>query len=91
MVCVCVCVFVFLCVVCVVDLKPTPTLDPGGGAGEYDRAIEYYERSLAIKLKTVGENHPGTAATYTSLGQAYKAKGEGANRGVGTAGGIGGV
>ena len=44
--------------------------------GEYDRAIEYYERSLKITLATLGENHPSTAASYNNLGSTYDSKGE---------------
>jgi tetratricopeptide (TPR) repeat protein len=42
--------------------------------GEWERAIEYYERSLAIKEK-VGDEH-GMATTLNNLGSVYKAKGE---------------
>ncbi len=42
--------------------------------GEWDRAIEYYERSLAIKEK-VGDEH-GMSTTFNNLGLMYKAKGE---------------
>jgi tetratricopeptide (TPR) repeat protein len=42
--------------------------------GEWDRAIEYYERSLAIKEK-VGDEH-GMATSFNSLGNVYSYKGE---------------
>ena len=42
--------------------------------GEWDRAIDFYERSLAIKEK-VGDEH-GMAPTLNNLGSVYKAKGE---------------
>jgi tetratricopeptide (TPR) repeat protein len=42
--------------------------------GEWERAIEYYERSLAIKEK-VGDEH-GMAPALNNLGSVYKAKGE---------------
>jgi tetratricopeptide (TPR) repeat protein len=42
--------------------------------GEWERAVEYYERSLAIKEK-VGDEH-GMAPTLNNLGLVYKAKGE---------------
>ena len=44
--------------------------------GEYDRAIEFYERSLKITLAVLGENHPDTATSYNNLGSAYDRKGE---------------
>jgi tetratricopeptide (TPR) repeat protein len=44
--------------------------------GEYDKAIEYYEKSLKIQLVTLGENHPSTATTYNNIGSAWKSKGE---------------
>ena len=43
---------------------------------EYDKAIEYYEKSLAIKLKVHGNQHPDTADTYNNLGMVWRAKGE---------------
>jgi tetratricopeptide (TPR) repeat protein len=42
--------------------------------GEWERAIEYYERSLAIKEK-VGDEH-GMATTFNNLGEVYRVKGE---------------
>ena len=37
--------------------------------GKYDEALRYYERSLAIKEKTLGPEHPETAITRVSMGQ----------------------
>ena len=37
------------------------------GKGDYERALEYYGKSLAIKLATHGEQHPDTAATYNNM------------------------
>jgi tetratricopeptide (TPR) repeat protein len=42
--------------------------------GEWERAIEYYERSLAIDEK-VGDEH-GMAPTLNNLGSVYQVKGE---------------
>jgi tetratricopeptide (TPR) repeat protein len=42
--------------------------------GEWERAIEYYECSLAIQKK-VGEEH-GMAATFNKLGSVYQVRGE---------------
>ena len=29
--------------------------------GKVDKALEYYEKSLAIRLETLGEDHPDVA------------------------------
>ena len=42
--------------------------------GEWDKAIEYYQRSLAIKEK-VGDEH-GMSTTFNNLGEVYRVKGE---------------
>ena len=39
--------------------------------GEYDLALEKYDKSLNIKMATVGENHPDTAVTYKNMATAY--------------------
>jgi len=44
--------------------------------GDYDKAIEYYEKSLNITLATLGENHPSTATSYNNIGSAWYSKGE---------------
>jgi hypothetical protein len=36
--------------------------------GNYSKALEYCERALNIKLKTLGEDHSTTAAAYGSIG-----------------------
>jgi tetratricopeptide (TPR) repeat protein len=36
--------------------------------GNYDKAHEYYKKSLAIRLKTIGENHPIIAKSYNKIG-----------------------
>ena len=43
--------------------------------GDYDRALEYYEKDLAVKLATLGPDHPRTAITYNAIGQAWGSKG----------------
>ena len=40
------------------------------GAGQYDHALEYYQKSLAIKLVKLGKDHPSVAATYNNIGWA---------------------
>jgi tetratricopeptide (TPR) repeat protein len=44
--------------------------------GEYDKALEYYEKSLAIKLKTLGGEHTDVAHSYNNIGLIWKNKGE---------------
>ncbi|MCP4370660.1 MAG: TIR domain-containing protein, partial [Deltaproteobacteria bacterium] len=44
--------------------------------GEYDKAIEYYEKALKSDLKTFGEEHPNVAIYWNNLGMAWYAKGE---------------
>ena len=39
--------------------------------GEYEKALEWYEKGLEIKLKTLGHDHPNTASTYFCLGALY--------------------
>jgi tetratricopeptide (TPR) repeat protein len=44
--------------------------------GESDKAIGYSEKSLAIKLKALGPEHPDVGVSYNNIGQAYNNKGE---------------
>jgi len=44
--------------------------------GEYDKALEYYEKDLAISIKTLGAEHPAVATSYNNIGSAYDNKGE---------------
>jgi hypothetical protein len=44
--------------------------------GQYDRAIELYERALRIEEATLGEMHAQTAETIMSMGGAYENKGQ---------------
>ena len=44
--------------------------------GNYDKAIEYYEKALESGLKAYGEDHPDIATYLNNLGAAWKAKGE---------------
>ena len=36
--------------------------------GNYDKAFEYFEKSLAIYLKLYGEEHPSVATTFNGIG-----------------------
>ena len=47
------------------------------GLGEYRKAIEYHEKSLALRLKLYPSGvHPDIAYSYNNLGSAYDALGE---------------
>ncbi len=35
-----------------------------GGAGQYDHALGYHQKSLVIKLKQLGADHPDVAISY---------------------------
>ncbi|MCK4827623.1 tetratricopeptide repeat protein [bacterium] len=43
---------------------------------QYERALEYYKKSLAIRLRVFGEQHPDVAESYTGVGEVYSIKGE---------------
>ncbi len=38
----------------------------------HDKALEYYHKSLRIKLKVFGEIHPDIAGSYNNMGNIYK-------------------
>lgn len=44
--------------------------------GEYDKAIEYYEKALKSDVENFGEDHPNVATYRNNLGATWKAKGE---------------
>ncbi len=44
--------------------------------GNYDKAIEYYEKALESDLKNYGEDHPNVATYRNNLGATWKAKGD---------------
>ena len=44
--------------------------------GDYDKALEYYNKSLAIRLNALGEKHPDVADSYNNIGMVYHAKGD---------------
>ena len=44
--------------------------------GDYDKAIEYFQKSLKINLKKLGSEHPNVALNYNNLGFACDGKGD---------------
>ncbi|CAF1167451.1 unnamed protein product, partial [Didymodactylos carnosus] len=44
--------------------------------GEYDKALENYERTLEIELKSLPSNHPSLATTYNNIGLVHAVKGD---------------
>ena len=44
--------------------------------GEYDKALEYYEKALVIREKVLGKDHPDTATTFNNMALVYRAQGE---------------
>lgn len=61
--------------------KPPGTTDQPGmdpkdislfqNLGEYEKALEYYMKALAIREKVLGREHPDTATTYNNIGVLY--------------------
>ena len=43
-------------------------------AGLYDKALEHFQKSLAIKLKQLGPEHPSVATSYHEMAYVHKAK-----------------
>ena len=44
--------------------------------GDYDKALEYYSKTLAIREKVLGTEHPNTARSYGNIGVVYKNQGD---------------
>ena len=44
--------------------------------GSYDKALEYYEKCLAIEFKTLGREHPDVANSYNNIGSIWDDKDE---------------
>lgn len=47
-----------------------------GKKGEYDKAIEYFEKALKSDMKNFGEEHPNVATRWNNLGAAWDSKGK---------------
>ena len=44
--------------------------------GDYEKALEYYGKALAIHERVLGSEHPDTASTYNNLAIVYHAQGD---------------
>ena len=43
-------------------------------AGQYDKALEHYQKDLEILLKQLGPEHPDVATSYNNMAYVHKAK-----------------
>ena len=43
--------------------------------GNYNHALEYYQKALKIYLAKLGDSHPNIATNYTNIGMVYSEKG----------------
>ena len=39
---------------------------------KYEKALEFYEKALKIRLKKLGEDHPDVAQTYNNMANVYE-------------------
>ena len=44
--------------------------------GNTDKALDYWNRSVAIKLKILGDNHPELASSYHKIAILYEEQGD---------------
>ena len=44
--------------------------------GDYEKALEYNGKALAIKGRVLGSEHPDTAQTYNNLANVYAEQGD---------------
>ena len=44
--------------------------------GEYEKALVYYEKALAIRERVLGPEHPSTATTYNNMAGVFRTQGE---------------
>ena len=43
--------------------------------GQYERALEYYQKSLEIRIRVFGSDHPDVAVSYENLAAVYQTQG----------------
>ena len=43
--------------------------------GQYERALEYYQKALEIDIKVSGQDHPDVATSYQNLAAVYHRQG----------------
>lgn len=44
--------------------------------GEFDKAMELYQKALVIQERLFGTDHPNTASSYNNIAKVYHAQGE---------------
>ena len=44
--------------------------------GHYERALEYYQKSLDIEIAVVGHDHASVAMSYGNMGYVYRSLGK---------------
>jgi Tfp pilus assembly protein PilF len=44
--------------------------------GQYERALEYYQKVLEINIKVSGQDHPEVATSFINIGAVYAGKGD---------------
>ena len=44
--------------------------------GKYEEALVQHQKSLDIKIRVFGNDHPGVAASYNNIGEVYRMKGD---------------
>ena len=58
------------------DSVQTDIADIYDSQGDYSKALEWYEKALAIKEKVLGKEHPSTATTYNNIAGVYESQGD---------------
>ena len=62
------------------NLELAATYDNIGGfhaaKGKLDKALEFHQKALAIRLKQLGPDHPDVALSYNNIGGVHLTKGE---------------